>query len=93
MFGFILSAVVMAVFAALVYVYRDKIATMIPGWKHTVVGWLTALGSFILAIGQYLQTLDLSPFLHDPKNMLLVTGGLGLLVLVLSWVTPRASGQ
>jgi uncharacterized BrkB/YihY/UPF0761 family membrane protein len=86
---YIAVAVMLALFA-LAWIYRDALARMLPGWKHAIVGTLTTAGSFLLGLAQYLQSLDLSPLLHDPKVMLLVTGGIGLLVFVLSWVTPRA---
>lgn len=90
MIGFWIALVVMVALTIAAFVYRDKLAAILPGWKHAIVGALTAGGSFVLGIAQWLQALDLSPFVHNPKILLLITGGIGLLVYILSWATPRA---
>lgn len=86
MTGFYIALAAMVAAGVAFYVFRDKIAGVVPGWKHAVA----AAASFLLAIAQYLQAVDYSTILGNPKTAALVGAGVGLLVLVLSWITPRA---
>jgi len=84
--GFTVAIIVMVAVGVAFYMFRDKIATLVPGWKHGIA----AGAAFVLALAQYLQAIDYSTFISDPKTAALVGAGVGLLVMVLSWVTPRA---
>lgn len=86
MTGFYIALAFMVAAGVAFYMLRDKIAEYVPGWKHAIA----AASAFILALAQYLQALDYSAMLGNPKTAALVGAGVGLLVLVLSWVTPRA---
>lgn len=86
MTGFYIALVCMVAAGAAFYFFRDKISAIVPGWKHAIA----AAAAFVLAVAQYLQALDYSAILGNPQTAALVGAGVGLLVLVLSWVTPRA---
>lgn len=86
MTGFYIALICMVAAGAAFYIFRDKIAALVPGWKHAIA----AGAAFLLALAQYLQAVDYSNFISDPKTAALVGAGVGLLVLILSWVTPRA---
>ncbi len=86
MIGFYIALVAMVAAGIAFYVFRDKIASLVPGWKHGIA----AASAFGLALAQYLQAVDYSKLISDPSTAALVGFGVGLLVLVLSWVTPRS---
>lgn len=85
MTGFYIALICMVVAGAAFYIFRDKIAALVPGWKHAIA----ASAAFVAAIAQYLGGIDYSKIITDPQTAALVGAGVGLLVLVLSWVTPR----
>lgn len=86
MIGFYIALVAMIAAGAAFYIFREKIAALVPGWKHAIA----AVAAFVLAVAQYLQAIDYSKLFDSPQTATLVGVGVGLLVLVLSWVTPRA---
>jgi hypothetical protein len=82
------------ILAAVAYFAADTIETWIPGWKHTIVGGFTAVASGIASLATLLQGQDGAIVIllkNKPEVVPLVSLGLGLLILVLGWVTPRAS--
>jgi len=83
--GFYIALAAMVAAGVAFYVFRDKIAALVPGWKHGI----TAAAAFVAAIAQYLGGIDYSGIISDPQTAALVGAGVGLLVLILSWVTPR----
>jgi hypothetical protein len=86
MIGFYIALAAMVAAGGAFYWYRDKIAALVPGWKHGIA----AATAFALAVAQYLQAIDYSKIISDPATASLVGAGVGLLVLVLSWITPRS---
>lgn len=86
MIGFYIALVAMIAAGAAFYIFREKIAALVPGFKHGIV----ASAAFVAAIAQYLGGIDYSKIITDPQTAALVGAGVGLVVLVLSWVTPRA---
>jgi len=83
--GFTIALIAMIGTGAAFYIFRDKIAALVPGWKHGIA----AAAAFVAAIAQYLGGIDYSRIITDPQTAALVGAGVGLLVLILSWVTPR----
>ena len=83
--GFTIALIAMIGTGAAFYIFRDQIAALVPGWKHGIA----ALAAFAVALAQYLGGIDYSKIISDPQTAALVGAGVGLLVLVLSWVTPR----
>lgn len=87
MIGFYIALAAMVAAGVAFYAFRDKIAALVPGWKHGIA----AASAFALALAQYLQAIDYSKLISNPQTAALVGAGVGLLVLVLSWVTPRGA--
>jgi len=82
------------ILAAVAYFASDTIEAWIPGWKHTVVGWVTAIASGVASLATLLQGQDSAialVFKNNPQVVPLISLGLGLVILILGWVTPRSS--
>ena len=82
------------ILAAVAYFARDLIEGWIPGYKHAVVGIVTAVASGIASLAALLQGQEggiAMLFKNNPQVVPLISLGLGLVILVLGWVTPRAS--
>jgi hypothetical protein len=78
--------------ATLAFVYRDTLAEWLPGLKHALAGWPVALTGGALTVLQYIQGQEASVsivFAKHPEYPPLIMTGLGLAILVLSWITPR----
>ena len=83
---------ILAALAWLAYIYRDEIRGFLPGIKHGIAGWSTAASGGFLALLQYAQSQEgaITAILkNNPQAVPLVMFALGLVILALSWVTPR----
>lgn len=84
------------ILAAIGWFASDTIEKWIPGWKHTIVGIFTAVASGAASLATLLQGQDsaiAAIFKNNPDVVPLISLGLGLVILVLGWVTPRASDK
>ena len=82
------------VLAGTSYYLRDTIEGWFPGWKHTIVGGFSAIASGAASLATLLQGQEGAiaiAFKNNPQVVPMISLGLGLVILVLGWVTPRAS--
>lgn len=81
------------ILGAISYFASDEIEKWVPGWKHTIVGVVTTMSSGLASIAALIQGQDSAVaviFKNNPQVVPLISLGLGLLILVLGWVTPRS---
>lgn len=95
----------MAIFLVLLAVIALGLLLFHPalkGYRTLILGWVTTVGGALLPLAsqitEYLQTLDWRQYVlegGDKRNLtiLAITGGLGVLFIVLRYLTTGPVGQ
>ena len=89
----IISFALVLILGGVGYFASDYIEKWIPGWKHTIVGLFTTLSGGLAAILMQVHGQEgaIATLLkQDPAITPVISMILGVLILMLGWVTPRA---
>ena len=84
---------ILLIVAGIGYFGADYIENWIPGWKHTITGLFTTITSCLAAIAVQVQGQEgaMATLLKRPEMAPVIAMFLGVIILVLGWVTKRAN--